>query len=243
MADWSPSSGPYRISDPASPSQRLERSYRRLVACYPRSFRSENTEEIIAVLLATAREDQYRPSLAEAADLLRGALRMRAGLSRCPRTVLYAVRLMYLGAVAQIVALVMLLLSRGALESTARYRALRALGASHGHAVTQQVLAGASTVVSTELTADVVIALLAIALWLLLAWASGKGLEWARPAAVIVCLFYLAATTLELVNGDMRYVPGAAIAGLAVAGIGVAANVALVMRPSWPYYDRQAIAR
>jgi hypothetical protein len=33
---------------------RLERGYRRLVACYPRSFRKENQEEIIAVLLATA---------------------------------------------------------------------------------------------------------------------------------------------------------------------------------------------
>jgi hypothetical protein len=38
-----------------------------------------------------------RPSLMEAADLLR----MRLGLVGCPRTVLYAVRLMYLGALAQ----------------------------------------------------------------------------------------------------------------------------------------------
>ena len=81
----------------------LERGYRRILACYPRSFRSQNTEEIIAVLLATARDDQRRPGIPEAADLLRGAVRMRMGISRWPWTVRTAVRLMWLGAVAAIV--------------------------------------------------------------------------------------------------------------------------------------------
>jgi len=74
MTDWSPGGDSFSISDRASSSARLERAYRRLLACYPRSFRRESTEEVIAVLLATAREGQRRPSAAEAADLLRGAV-------------------------------------------------------------------------------------------------------------------------------------------------------------------------
>ena len=82
----------------------LERGYRRLVAFYPRSFRRENGDEIVAVLLATAASGQRRPGLPESFDLLRGALRMHLGLSRSPRTVLYAARLMCLGALAEGVA-------------------------------------------------------------------------------------------------------------------------------------------
>src|ERR1700733_2329511 len=100
MGDWSPTGAPFSISERASASAQLERAYRRLVGLYPRSFRRESTEEIIAVLLATAREDQRRPSLMETADLLRGAALARLGLSGCPRTGLYALRLMYLGGLA-----------------------------------------------------------------------------------------------------------------------------------------------
>ena len=89
----------------------LERGYRRLVAFYPRSFRRENGDEIIAVLLATAASGQRRPDLPESFDLLRGAIRMRLGLSRSPRTVLYAVRLMYLGALTEVGTLAILLLT------------------------------------------------------------------------------------------------------------------------------------
>ena len=56
---------------------RLERGYRRLLACYPASFRRESEEEILAVLLDTATDSQRRVGLAESADLIRGALRMR----------------------------------------------------------------------------------------------------------------------------------------------------------------------
>jgi len=55
----------------------LERGYRRVLACYPRSFRRESEQEILAVLMASAREGQQRVGLAESADLVRGGLRMR----------------------------------------------------------------------------------------------------------------------------------------------------------------------
>ena len=85
------------LADSAS----LERGYWRLLACYPRAFRRENEEEILAVLLACAQDGQTRPTLEAAADLLKGAARMRlrprAGQ---PRTVFAAVRLMWAGAAA-----------------------------------------------------------------------------------------------------------------------------------------------
>ncbi len=63
----------------------LERSYRRLLAFYPDYFRRENGEELIAVLLDTAREGQRRPSVLEAANLLQGAARLRLRVSHRPR--------------------------------------------------------------------------------------------------------------------------------------------------------------
>jgi hypothetical protein len=55
----------------------LERGYRRLLAWYPRPFRAEQGEEILAVLMSGAQRGQRRPGLAEAADLIRSAVRMR----------------------------------------------------------------------------------------------------------------------------------------------------------------------
>ena len=64
----------------------LERGYRRLLACYPRAFRRENTDEMVGVLMASAAEGQRRVGLAESADLIRGAVRMRfRPASRPPR--------------------------------------------------------------------------------------------------------------------------------------------------------------
>jgi hypothetical protein len=55
----------------------LERGYRRLLACYPRAFRREHAEEVLAVLMAAAPQGQKRPRLAESADVFWSALKMR----------------------------------------------------------------------------------------------------------------------------------------------------------------------
>jgi hypothetical protein len=55
----------------------LERRYRRLLAWYPRQFRCEHEDEMLAVLMASAREGQRRPGLLETADVIRSALGMR----------------------------------------------------------------------------------------------------------------------------------------------------------------------
>src|SRR5262249_33707934 len=55
----------------------LERGYRRLLAWYPRGFRREHEEELLAVLLAGARPGQRRPGLAEAVNLMISGLGAR----------------------------------------------------------------------------------------------------------------------------------------------------------------------
>jgi len=55
----------------------LERRYRRLLGWYPASFRKENEDEVLGVLMASARDGKRWPSAAEAADVLLSALRMR----------------------------------------------------------------------------------------------------------------------------------------------------------------------
>ena len=65
-----------------SDSADLERRYRQLLACYPRLFRREHEQEILAVLMVGAAEGQQRPELGEAANLIKHALWMRLGLSR-----------------------------------------------------------------------------------------------------------------------------------------------------------------
>ena len=55
----------------------LERRYRRLLAWYPQPYRSQQEDEILAVLMAGAEQGQRRPRLAEAVDVIRSAVGMR----------------------------------------------------------------------------------------------------------------------------------------------------------------------
>ena len=61
----------------ADGDRQLERGYRRLLACYPHAHRSRHEREMLGVLMSGARDGQRRPGLAESADLIRGALRIR----------------------------------------------------------------------------------------------------------------------------------------------------------------------
>jgi hypothetical protein len=65
-------------------ARRLERRYRHLLALYPKAFRQEQQQEILAVLMAAAREDQRRPRLAESADLVTNAIVMRVRHTKVP---------------------------------------------------------------------------------------------------------------------------------------------------------------
>jgi hypothetical protein len=55
----------------------LERGYRWLLAWYPRAFWREHEEEMLGVLMAGALPGRERPSLGDAADVIKSALGMR----------------------------------------------------------------------------------------------------------------------------------------------------------------------
>ena len=207
----------------------LEHGYRRLVAFYPRSFRRENGDEIIAVLLATAASGQRRPSLPESFDLLRGALRMRLGLSRSPRTVLYAARLMCLGALAEIGTLAILLLTwpgiqEGVLAHNSAWR-------QHPNAL---------STLETVRVADIFVLVFAAGIWLVLAWANGRGYQVARLAALFCLLFNTLAVGSDLAEGVARYAAAAVAASVLTWVIGLACVILICWKQSWPYYDRQS---
>jgi hypothetical protein len=164
----------------------LERAYRRLLAWYPREFRQENEQEILAVLLACAPDGQRRPGLAQSADLIRSGLwmRLRPSVPRSARTVRAAVRLMCAGAAVSTVNLIIFLAITFDIEA---YHAI--LGYRLTAAQVSQLNASAITVA-------IVLALVPIALWLWMARATSRGRNWARS----LCTVLFALATLSLTS-------------------------------------------
>ena len=161
---------------------KLERAYRRLLAWYPREFRQENGQEILAVLMASAPDGRRRPGPAESADLIRSGLwmRLRPGVPRSARTVRAAVRLMYAGAAVSaaglIIGLALIIID---IQVAARGQFLGHSLAAHKPLV---------------ITVWIVFGLVGVSCWLWMARANGQGRNWARSVSTV--LFVLA--TLEL---------------------------------------------
>jgi hypothetical protein len=83
MADLPvPAPVPQHASRAPLEAGKLERGYRRLLFFYPARYRRVHEEEILAVLMTAAPEGKRRPGIAEAADLIWGALRVRFQPSR-----------------------------------------------------------------------------------------------------------------------------------------------------------------
>jgi Domain of unknown function (DUF1707) len=83
LADLPGTAPRLRYASLCSPqADQLARGYRRLLACYPVWYRRVHEAEILAVLMADAPPGKRRPGIAEAADLLWGALRIRCQPSR-----------------------------------------------------------------------------------------------------------------------------------------------------------------
>jgi len=162
----------------------LEQGYRRLLACYPRPFRQENGQEILAVLMAGARDGQRRPGLAESADLIGSGLwmRLRPSVPGSPRTVRAAVRLMYAGAAVSTVNLIILL---------AVIADIKAYHAVLGYRLTAAQVSQLTTV---AITVAIVSGLVPIVLWLWMARANGRGRNWARILSTVL----FGAATLDL---------------------------------------------
>jgi hypothetical protein len=196
----------------------LERGYRRILALYPRAFRRDSEEEIVAVLLATAHDGQRRVSPAEAADLIRGALRMHRG-PRLPRGLRIAVRLTYAGAGAELAVLITLLVTLASLTS-ASIRRYPDFSAAQWHAV-----------LLAHPTAAAVGAPVLLGLWVWLACANARGRRAARVAFWVVYVIITLGVVAEADAGIGAYGIGAAIASAVLIWVQLAA-LALIFYPS-----------
>jgi len=206
-------------------SASLERGYRRLLACYPKAFRRENEEEILAVLMACAQDGQTRPSLEASIDLLKGAARMRlrprAGQ---PRTVFAAVRLMWAGAAAELAALITVIVTVGTVRS--------AVMRTHPAAVPD---------VTTHVVVDMVVIPIVVAVWLFLAWAISRGRDAARFGFTSFFLLLTMGVILAQAQGALVYAPADMIAAAAVWFVALVVLV-LIFAPASNRYFRQVAA-
>jgi hypothetical protein len=201
----------------------LERRYRRLLACYPRAFRRENEEEILAVLLACAEQGQQRPGPAASADLIKGAIRawLRPAPGQ-PRNVRIAIRLMCAEAAAQLAVLVTVVVTAGSVRSAVAHRYPGVALAQHA--------------VNVTLVIDYVSISIGIAAWLLLTWMLVRGRARARTAVA----WYLASMTLSMAiaiaQGSAVYAPADLVVGAMAWLIALAACVLLFTATSARFY-------
>ena len=199
----------------------LERGYRRILAWYPRSFRADSEDEILAVLLATAADGQTRVGLAEAWDLVRGAVRMRLWpAAPRPRSVRVAVKLMLVGAAAELAAMITVISTLGSARATVAARDAAAMQAVHLHQVT---IIGLAPV--------------AIGIWLWLAWANGRGQDWARLLSAGCFALISLSVMAQLAQGVAAFAPATVIAAAVVWALGLS-SVVLIFTPAAGRYYR-----
>jgi hypothetical protein len=204
----------------------LERGYQRLLAFYPRSFRGESGQEILGVLLDTASDGQRRPGLAASADLIRGGLVMRLRPSaRAPLPVLVAVRLMCAGAVTSLAAMITVAATFGSIRSAVLARQA-GLTAAQAHALIAQIVI---VEVGTPVMA---------CLWLWLAWANGRGHDWARFLFMSVFGLLTVALLGKVAEGAIAYALPVVAANAAAWCIGLAVMALIFSRQASPYYRK-----
>jgi hypothetical protein len=170
----------------------------------------------MSVLAAGAEDGRWRPGLRASADLICSALwmRLRPGVSRRSPTVFAAVRLMYIGAVVELVTLITVVATQGSVRA--------AIHARHPNFdATKWRLE-----VHTNLLPVQRSAMIAVAVWLWLAWANGRGHGWARVAFAA----FFGVNALGLLRGIAQhaaaYAPADLIAGCMLCLV-AAATVAL----------------
>jgi hypothetical protein len=183
------------------------------------------------VLLANAREGQRRAGLAESADLIRSALRMHLGMSRAPRPVRNAARLMCAGAVLTLADAVTVLVTLGGVRSAAVQDVDFTGGRWHIFMLTVIVPALAS-------------APIVAGVWLWLAWATGRGYAWARFAFKVFFGLVTTGWIIELVvssGGEdaLPYTWADLLATTALWLAGLAALLLIFGQTASPYYQQE----
>jgi hypothetical protein len=209
-----------------SESASLERGYRRLLAWYPAWFRQDNEEEVLAVLMACAQDDQTRPSREATIDLLKGAARMRLRpRPGQPRAVFAAVGLLCFGALAQLGALVTVIATSASVEAT----------------VTRSAPASAQSA-GLHILANEVLVPVAIAAWLLLARGISRRSDSARAGVAAFFGLMTLSMLAVLAAGAPMYATADFAAGAAVWFICLVSMVLIVTPASNRYFRTETAA-
>jgi hypothetical protein len=141
-----------------------------------------------------------------------------------PGSVLNAVKLMYAGAALEVLAVIIAVVTIGSLKS--------AILARHP-AYTAASLHTAEVARTVPL---VIGGLIAIGLWLWMAWANGKGRSWAR---VVSAVFFGINTLDLLISLFAVHAVATMIIGVAIWLVGLGAIVLLFSKESGPFYKQQ----
>jgi hypothetical protein len=143
---------------------------------------------------------------------------------RPPRSVLKAVKLMYAGAALEVIAVIIAVVTIGSLKS--------AILARHP-AYTAAQMHSAEVARTVPL---VIGGLIAIGLWLWMAWANGKGRSWAR----IVSAVFFGINTLDLLISLLQvHAVATLIIGVVIWLVGLGAIVLIFSKESGAFYNRQ----
>ncbi len=141
-----------------------------------------------------------------------------------PRPVLSAVRLMYAGAVLEVLALIITLSTVGSLKSAILTRHPTYTAAQlHSAEVARTVPLAVGAVITTGL-------------WLWMARANGRGHSWAR---VVSAVFFGINTLDLLVSFFLVHAAATLIIGLVIWLVGLAAIVLIFRKDSGPFYNQQ----
>jgi len=143
---------------------------------------------------------------------------------RPPRSVLNAVRLMYAGAALELVALIIAVVTRASLKWAilARHPLYNPAQVDHAEVARAVPL--------------VIGALIATGLWLWMAWANGRGRNWAR---VLSAVFFGISTFDLFMSFFVVRATATMIVGLVIWLVGLAAIVLLFSPESAPFFRGQ----
>lgn len=204
----------------------LERRYRRLLACYPRAFRAEHEEQMLIVLLACAGEGRRRPGLADSANLILNALRvrLRPRTSRSIPAAFWGVRIMALVAGLELAAAATVLVSREALH--------RALARHYPRFSPAHV----ASLVSTHTTSVLIGAPIAAAIWLALAVVNDRGHRWARGGAVAMLILTSLSLLVGVANHAATFASADLAAGIVLWVASLLATALILSPPAEPHY-------
>ncbi len=148
-----------------------------------------------------------------------------------PRSLMYAVRLMYAGAVLGVLGVIFAVAFSSRIKKAVRKAELKANATRAREHKTPLTLAQIHSLESAALIVIVVALIIGVLLWLWMAWANGKGSSWAR----IVATVFFALNTLILAFGA-RAASTAIFAGLSWV-IGLAVIILLWRKESSAYIN------